>query len=444
METTGEPTPAPPRFLKFRCPSCNRKFATKPELAGQKIRCNRCGAGVRIPWADEDSDAPAPQPVVAAYADVHHEPAPQQPIRGDVGRVDLRSSELATSVSRSAVKSQAEIEQRPPTEQPVSGDAPRVDLRSPQPSTTDSRSAVRAYTDIQQQPAPQQPVRGDAPRVDLRPPEPPTTASRFGATAQTGIAARPAVQQPVGSDAGRVDLRSTTDAKPTVASGPVVQAPERKEIAQLDDAKRRRPESVLSSRSELMEQVRQQAAEKEAIKAQRKAEKARQRKKEKGNEDETTKVRHSSFFDPKETLKLVGGVGALVAVLAFLAWGYPEFRFPLGGLLCVVGFVVYLLGSASLRQLVAEEGAFKALMFRFCPPYQWWFVATRWEETKDFVAFFLAGAFVMSMGGWIIKMSPTGAKAEASERAYQKLMNRRQAGSPPPIVVKGISNDDDD
>jgi len=181
-----------------------------------------------------------------------------------------------------------------------------------------------------------------------------------------------------------------------------------------------------------MEQVRQQVAEEEAVKTQKKTAKTRKKRRK--------KKKSSSYFDLKETLSLVAGVGALVAVLAFLAWGYPDLRFPLGGFLCVVGFIVYLLGSASLRQLVAEEGLLKALLFRFCPPYQLWYVVTNWTETKDFVAFFVSGFVVMSIGGAVIKSSPTGEKAEASERAYQKMQRGRQAEAPP-AVLKGIVND---
>jgi hypothetical protein len=172
-----------------------------------------------------------------------------------------------------------------------------------------------------------------------------------------------------------------------------------------------------------MEQVRQKVAEQEAVEAEKKVEKSKKRKKRK----------HSGYFDPKDTLALVGGVAAFVGVLAFFAWGYPDFRFPLGGLLCLVGFIVYLLGAASLRQLVAEEGPFQAILFRFFPPYQWWFVATRWSETKDFFAFFAAGLVILSIGGAVIKSSPIGKEAEASERAYQKLRRGGQVEVPPAL-----------
>ena len=192
---------------------------------------------------------------------------------------------------------------------------------------------------------------------------------------------------------------------------------------------------MLSSRSQMMEHIRQREAEEERAQTPDNVSTVKKKKRKK-------KKKKSGYFDLQETLTLVGGVGALVAVLAFLAWGYPEFRFPLGGLLSVIGFIVYLLGAHSLRQLVAEEGILKLLFFRFCPPYQWWYVATNWAETKDFVAFFGAGVLIMSMGGAIIKTSPTGKKADASERAYQKAQQGRRAEAPPP-VARGIVEADD-
>ena len=218
--------------------------------------------------------------------------------------------------------------------------------------------------------------------------------------------------------------RQTAEAKSNTQPSPLLD-----ELGWIETAKRpRRAEPVLPSRTELMEQVRQKAAEEEAIDTQTKAEKAKKKKKKK---------KGSSYFDPKETLTLVAGVGAVVAVLAFLAWGYPGIRFPLGGVLCVIGFIVYLLGWTALRQLVAEEGILKALMFRFCPPYQWWFVITRWDESRDFFAFFAAGAVIMAIGGGIIKTSEEGKRAEASDRAFPKMQQARQAEPAPALTPFG-------
>jgi hypothetical protein len=109
----------------------------------------------------------------------------------------------------------------------------------------------------------------------------------------------------------------------------------------------------------------------------------------------------------------------LLFILPYAADAFHvQIRFPLGGILCVIGVIVYLLGSAALRQLVAEEGVFKALLYRFCPPYQWWYVLTHWEGTRDFFAFFLAGAAIMTIGGGIIK---TSAKARGRKRRTVRI-----------------------
>jgi DNA-directed RNA polymerase subunit RPC12/RpoP len=290
------PATSPPRATTFRCPSCRRKFAIKPELAGKKIRCSGCGAGVRVPGSEQESLSPTSRTGKSAH--------------------------------------------------------PRSDHADP------TRRPARVL------PAP-------------------------------------------------------TDAREAAGEGVTRPSPLLDELGWVETAKRpRRAEPVLPSRSELIEQVRQQAAEEEANETKIRNEKTKKKKKKK---------KGSSYFDPKETLTLVAGVGAVVAVLAFLAWGYPGIRFPLGCVLCVIGFIVYLLGWTALRQLVAEEGILKALMFRFCPPYQWWFVITRWDETRDFFAFFAAGAAIMAIGGGIIKTSEEGKRAEASDRAFQKMQRARPA-----------------
>lgn len=201
------------------------------------------------------------------------------------------------------------------------------------------------------------------------------------------------------------------------------------ELASVEEVKKTRPAgSILPSRTEAMEQLRQQATDEAAV-AREKTEKARKKKKK--------RKKSSGDLELMETLKLVAGVGAVVGVLTLVAWGYPDLRFPLGGLFCVVGFVVYLLGITSLRQLVAEEGVLPALLFRFCPPYQWWYIATRWGETRDFVAFFGAGMLILSIGGFVIKTSPTGRKAEAADRAYQAARQGVPTGSAPETARPG-------
>lgn len=229
-------------------------------------------------------------------------------------------------------------------------------------------------------------------------------------------------------------VNRTTSPKPAAAPPPPATGGDDDSIALLDDlaaieggGRRSRAEAVLPSRTEAMEQVRQKVAEQEAVEAQQKAEKAKKKRKK--------KKKGSSYFDPKDTLILVGGVTAFVAVLAFLSWGYPDLRFPVGGLMCIVGFIVYLIGAASIRQVVAEEGVHHVILFRFFPPYQWYFVATRWAETKDFVAFFGAGLIILAIGGVVIKSSPIGKKAQESEEAYQNASKGNLGDSEPPPVM---------
>jgi hypothetical protein len=187
---------------------------------------------------------------------------------------------------------------------------------------------------------------------------------------------------------------------------------------------------VLPSRAETMDQVRQEAAQEAAVETKRIAEKATKAKKK--------KRKKTGFFDLQETLTLVGGVSVIVGVLALLAWYFPDFRYPLGGLLAVIGFVLYLLGAMSLRRLTDREGFFKSLAYRFFPPCQLWYVATRWEETQDYFAFFASGLVIVAIGVGVVTTSPTAKNAEKSERAYQDLVDEFVRGkgskSPPPAM----------
>lgn len=184
--------------------------------------------------------------------------------------------------------------------------------------------------------------------------------------------------------------------------------------------------TVLPSRTEAMEEVRRLEEEKAEQTRQKKEALAKKKRKRKSE----------GYFDTKETLQLVAGVGALVAVLALVAWGYPDFRFPLGGILCVIGFIVYVMGLYSVRTLVREEGILPAILFRIFPPYQWWFVWTRWAETKDHVIFLAAGFVILSLGGAILKTSPVGLRAIAGDRAYEAARRgeTNRPPMPPPVA----------
>jgi len=169
-----------------------------------------------------------------------------------------------------------------------------------------------------------------------------------------------------------------------------------------------------------MEQVRQDVAEKETIAAKKQAEKAKRAKKKKGKK--------SGDLDLQETLSLVGGVSVVVGALSGLAWYLPDFRYFLGGLVAVLGLILYLLGSRSLRELAAHEGFFKLMAYRFFPPYQLWFILMHWAEARDYFAFFVSGIIVMVIGGAVVTTSPTFKKAAANEREYQKAVREAVYG----------------
>ena len=230
-----------------------------------------------------------------------------------------------------------------------------------------------------------------------------------------------------------VRARSAQPVANLVAEEPVGAIPLLDVLATDEGVKRSsRVETILPSRSEAMEQVRQKVSEEQEVAAEKQRIKSKKKKRKK----------QTGFFDPKETMKLVGGAAVFVIVLALLAWGVPDIRFPLGGVLCLMGFVVYLLGLAALRQMVAEEGPFKALMFRFIPPYQWWYVATHWSDTRDYVAFFAAGLVILGVGGAVIKTSDIGQKAAKADRALEKRAQGGQDQIPPPVIIGAEGGDE--
>ena len=69
-------------MVRFRCPSCRRKFATKAGLAGKKIRCTGCGAGVRVPEGDEDTAAQPSRPAFPPGVDAPAATDRSRPARG--------------------------------------------------------------------------------------------------------------------------------------------------------------------------------------------------------------------------------------------------------------------------------------------------------------------------------------------------------------------------
>ncbi len=334
-----------PLMVRFRCPSCQRKFATKADLVGKKIRCSGCGAGVRVP-ADESI---VNSPVVAA---------------DPTAMVKFRCPHCKQTSKVPAHRAGEKVHCD------GCGTAVRIPSGSGGAAPLPSAPAVEAFGDLA--------ARRPAPVDD-------------------------------GGLSGTLEMLESLEGTPAS----------------------RRAGGVLLSRSATMEQVRQQAAESAAQKEQA----ARAKKKKK-------KRKKAGDSDVKETLILVGCVGAFVGVIAVVAWQLPDLRFPIGGVMCLVGFIVYLLGAAALRQRVAEEGGFQVLLFRFCPPYQWWFVMRNWSDTRDHVAFFGAGLVILALGGAVIKNSPIGVKAAAGDRAYEQARRGTPPGAPPAPVGAAIDDEE--
>ena len=121
--------------------------------------------------------------------------------------------------------------------------------------------------------------------------------------------------------------------KSEMADGSSFAAPAFEALAGLGDAgssRPRRPESMLSSRSQLMESVRQQAEAEEGVETQKSVAKDPNKK---GTKKKKRKKKQSGFFDPKETLKLVSRRRSVCTgtVLAFQAGngvlpGFQGFR----------------------------------------------------------------------------------------------------------------------
>jgi len=185
----------------------------------------------------------------------------------------------------------------------------------------------------------------------------------------------------------------------------------------------------LPSRAETIEQARQEAAEREVAATKVKAEKAKRAKK--------TKRKKTGDLDLQETLTLIGGVSVVVGVLGFLAWSFPDFQYFLGGLVAVMGLILYLLGARALNELAGHEGFFQLMAYRFFPPYQLWFVLTHWAAARDYFAFFVSGLVVMIIGGAVIMTSPASKRAAESDREYQKAFREAVYGevqlAPPPV-----------
>ncbi|MGO9600666.1 MAG: hypothetical protein ACLP7Q_22020 [Isosphaeraceae bacterium] len=188
-------------------------------------------------------------------------------------------------------------------------------------------------------------------------------------------------------------------------------------------------ESVLPPRSQLMEHVRRKAAA-EAGEDPALARALASAKKRKG------KTKRKGHLDPKDTLRLLGGILGVVLVVSFVAWGYPYFRLPFALILLVLGFVTYFMGIVSLQELIADKPPLTLMLYRIFPPFQWLIMVSRWAEAKGFAPFFVVGAIIMGLGGGFIATAPSGRQADKPAKTVvrRKGPPLAQPNAPPPAT----------
>ena len=192
-------------------------------------------------------------------------------------------------------------------------------------------------------------------------------------------------------------------------------------------------ESVLPSRSEAMAELEKNLAEKAKVEEEKKAKRAKKARK--------AKKRASAGLEPKEVAQLIGGGVALVALLGGLAYAAPNFRLPIGGVLCVIGGLVYFLGTLGFAHVAREEGAIYSLCCKFVPLYKWYYLVTRWEEMRGHFALYAVGLVLLGPGVWIVKESPYYKRIDAIEKAGMMADDPDEAedAAPPPIVPPPVA-----
>ena len=167
---------------------------------------------------------------------------------------------------------------------------------------------------------------------------------------------------------------------------------------------------VLPTGGETMEHARQEAAKQEVAETTTKAAKPKKPKRKEGKK--------SGFFNPQETLTLVGGVSVVVpGTGTWWPGGFRSFDFRSVHCWSVIGAVLYLMGCDIVTAAHRTTSRFLQVVFCFgsFPRTSCGSVLTRWEETRDYFAFILSGLISVAVGVAIVITSPTYKAAEASE-----------------------------
>lgn len=186
-------------------------------------------------------------------------------------------------------------------------------------------------------------------------------------------------------------------------------------------------ESVLPSRTEAMAEVEKAQAEKAEIEEERRL---KLEKKKKSKE----KKRSSGGLEPREVVNILAVALVVASVLGGLAYSTPDFRFPIGGLLCAVGALVYVLGTYGFSQVAREEGAVYSLCCKFVPWYKWYYLYSRWDMMKNHFTFYVVGFMLLAPGMMIVKASPEFRNVDdGTGRSRSDKAGTVRPTAPPPV-----------
>ncbi|NQV28800.1 MAG: biopolymer transporter ExbD [Rhodopirellula sp.] len=136
--------------IKFRCPKCRQAYSIASKKAGTSLRCQKCGANMRIPALKPESDNEASPPddeAVAVPAAVDHQSDVSAAMRNllddddDIGHdefVDLSKDELPANTSADTSTMNDAVAEPSPSAETAAAE------KSSQNSSTSSKTADNA------------------------------------------------------------------------------------------------------------------------------------------------------------------------------------------------------------------------------------------------------------------------------------------------------------
>ena len=346
--------------LKFRCQECGRRYTTRGELAGKKIRCGGCGAQVRIPVPDA------------------------VPRSGDVGTTPALPSSDKSQKSPKVVKEEAarltKIEKFSP---------PKVD-----DSDTDSDSDFEPDTefhidqdfDTEAETTPQTTQKATSPTL--------RTLDDNGFPAKAAMAGD-RVERAADGDTVFAELPAVPAAVASRSKGIL----------------HRILDIFVGSPPEKMDSIEQQLSDQ----ARAKIKDQRDRERTVARMLENTGLGGGVIMSDAVNILIATVVSILV--ISVICWRYSNQSFVIGGLLAFCGLIVYFNATGHFARIAAAEGTNQSLACRFVPFYKWYYLITRWHEMKAHFVFIIVGMMVFWHGVLILAVSPSPLNVSNDEKA---------------------------